>query len=367
MRSSFARARVARGAGSAAAPRGRTQRARGPRDGCSVLRRARAEAEEGQQGPSSAFQRAMKVALSRGEGGAASKPPQRDTASRSGGASSSARQHQQRQQPGGRRRGGGGAPKLPATSERRSAKLALSRLRSEGGGLSLFQARKKAAKVKFQVQYRTEMGESLRVVGSSPELGAWDINKAPRLKWQSDEGLWACDVSLPCGQIYEYKYVVCNGDTGAALQWQQGNNALLAVGIRDALAAQSAGDKFCLEVLDRWSGPEGSTVVIKKGDQIVQETTREHRLTSWIKDVEDQLEQGSVQVKELQLELASAKQELMSTRQEVVQAREESQKMKELALQSNEKYLTALKEKEKALRQKELVLRQLQLDRFDKE
>ena len=41
------------------------------------------------------------------------------------------------------------------------------------------------------------------------------------------------------------------------------------------------------------------------------------------------MEQGSVQVKELQLELASAKQELMSTRQEVVQAREESQKMKE--------------------------------------
>ena len=44
--------------------------------------------------------------------------------------------------------------------------------------------------------------------------------------------------------------------------------------------------------------------MIKKGGQVVQETTREHRLTAWIKDVEDQLEQGAVQVKELQLELA---------------------------------------------------------------
>ena len=129
----------------------------------------------------------------------------------------------------------------------------------------------------------------------------------------------------------------------------------------------SGGGQISLEVLDRWSGPEGSSVVIKKGGQVVQETTREHRLTAWIKDVEDQLEQGAVQVKELQLELASAKQELMSTRQEVVQAREESMKMKEMAMQSNDKYLLALKEKEKALRQKELVLRQLQLDRFEQQ
>ena len=334
-----------------------------------VACRARAEAEEQsyESSPSSAFQRAMKVALSRGEAAAAQrtrrgtvKNASRETprSSPSGTASpssSSASQNPRQQKVRG-----------PFGGEKRSAKLALSRLRSEGGGLSLFQARKKAAKVKFQVQYRTEVGETLKVVGSSAELGAWDVASAPALKWQSDDGIWSCDLSLPCGQIYEYKYVICN-DNGVALQWQQGNNALLAVGIRDALAAGSAGGEVCIEVLDRWSGPEGSAVVIKKGDQVVQETTREHRLNSWIKDVEDQLEQGSVQVKELQLELASAKQELMATRQEVVQAKEESQQMKEMAMQSNEKYLLALKEKEKALRQKELVLRQLQLDRFAKE
>ncbi len=91
---------------------------------------------------------------------------------------------------------------------------------------------------------------------------------------------------------------MCN-EQGVPLLWQQGNNALLAVGIRDALAQQSSGGEMCLEVLDRWSGPEGSSVLIKKGDQVVSETTREHRLTSWIQDVEDQLEQGAVQVSTL--------------------------------------------------------------------
>ena len=333
-----------------------------------VACRARAEAEEqsSESSPSSAFQRAMKVALSRGEAAAAqrtrrgtmknaSRETPRSSPSGTASPSSSASQNPRQRKVRG-----------PFGGEKRSARLALSRLKTEGGGLSLFQARKKTAKVKFQVQYRTEVGETLKVVGSSSELGAWDVASAPTLKWQSNDGIWSCDLSLPCGQIYEYKYVICN-DNGVALQWQQGNNALLAVGIRDALAAGSGGGEVCIEVLDRWGGPEGSAVVVKKGDQVVQETTREHRLNSWIKDVEDQLEQGSVQVKELQLELASAKQELMATRQEVVQAKEESQQMKEMAMQSNEKYLLALKEKEKALRQKELVLRQLQLDRFAKE
>ena len=259
---------------------------------------ARAEAEEESTGNvSSMFQRAMKVARSRGS---EEYSKRNENGNNRGGfrgeqtSTSSRSSRKPARRPPAERRDGGGS----------SAKLALSRLRSEGGGLSLFQARKRSAKVKFQVRYKTELGEQVRVVGSSPELGAWDIAKAPQLKWQAGErdGIWACDVSLPCGQIYEYKYVLCN-EHGVALQWQQGNNALLAVGIRDALAMNNtAGGEMVLEVLDRWSGPEGSSVIVKKGDQVMQETTREHRLTSWIKDVEDQLEQGAVQVKELQLE-----------------------------------------------------------------
>mmetsp|Transcript_36434 Transcript_36434/g.79002 ORF Transcript_36434/g.79002 Transcript_36434/m.79002 type:complete len:380 (+) Transcript_36434:92-1231(+) len=332
-----------------------------PHHGASLACRARAEAEE-TDNSSSIFQRAMKVARSRsGVEPQSSSSPAGSThngtsTSEGGRGQSNGTSFLQR-----KASNGGGA------RQQSSAKTALSRLRSEGGGLSLFQARKKLAKVKFQVRYKTQLGQHVRVVGSTPELGAWDVAKAPQLKYSvidHVDGIWSCDVRLPCGQIYEYKYVMCN-DQGVPLQWQQGNNALLAVGIRDALAQQSSGGEMCLEVLDRWSGPEGSTVIIKKGDQVVSETTREHRLTSWIRDVEDQLEQGAVQVKELQLELASAKQELMSTRQEAIAAKEESQRMKEMALQSNDKYLLALKEKEKALRQKELVLRQLQLERFE--
>ena len=223
------------------------------------------------------FQRAMRVARSRGG-------EEAERAASTSGPARAARTRASRQ-----------ARRAGAPPEKRSANVALSRLRSEGGGLSLFQARKKLAKVKFQIRYKTELGTCVRLVGSSPELGAWDIALAPQLKWQED-GLWACEVNLPCGQIYEYKYVLCT-ESGCALQWQQGNNALLAVGIRDALAMNNrAGGEMVLEVLDRWSGPEGSSVVVKKGDQVMQETTREHRLTNWIRDVEDQLEQGAVQV-----------------------------------------------------------------------
>ena len=49
-------------------------------------------------------------------------------------------------------------------------------------------------------------GESLKVVGSSQDLGAWDIAAAPNMSW-TDGHVWALDLELPEGADFEYKIV----------------------------------------------------------------------------------------------------------------------------------------------------------------
>lgn len=64
--------------------------------------------------------------------------------------------------------------------------------------------------VKFCVNYHTQIGEQLRVVGSNYKLGDWDVNQAPVMNWMGD-GRWELEVSFRKAYIpFEYKYVVFN-------------------------------------------------------------------------------------------------------------------------------------------------------------
>lgn len=78
-------------------------------------------------------------------------------------------------------------------------------------------------KVAFRVRHRCRYGESLYVVGESPQLGNWEPSRTmARLAWSQDD-VWegeAC-LSPPSKDALEYKYVVVCGDSN---QWQQGGN-----------------------------------------------------------------------------------------------------------------------------------------------
>ena len=73
-------------------------------------------------------------------------------------------------------------------------------------------------KVRFWLQFRVEYGQSLVVVGGSPELGAWILADGLPLTW-SESDMWNASVDLPAGTVTEYKYVVV-GQGGHAVAWQ---------------------------------------------------------------------------------------------------------------------------------------------------
>ena len=71
----------------------------------------------------------------------------------------------------------------------------------------------------FFVRYETSFGQSIIIVGSSEELGAWDLFKGVQMKW-SPGHLWTAKIlirNIPA----EYKYV-CFSDQESV--WERGKN-----------------------------------------------------------------------------------------------------------------------------------------------
>lgn len=57
-------------------------------------------------------------------------------------------------------------------------------------------------KVLFTIPWSVKYGESLCVSGEGSELGSWNSDQSLPLKW-NDGDLWAAEVSLPTGYVYE--------------------------------------------------------------------------------------------------------------------------------------------------------------------
>lgn len=63
----------------------------------------------------------------------------------------------------------------------------------------------------FCTRTQIEYGERFKVVGNLPQLGSWDVAKAPELSWH-DGDLWAASLDLPVGVDVEFKvgcYALC--------------------------------------------------------------------------------------------------------------------------------------------------------------
>eukprot|EP00892_Ulva_mutabilis_P000197 jgi/Ulvmu1/10178/UM006_0134.1 len=147
--------------------------------------------------------------------------------------------------------------------------------------------------VTFWLTFQAEFGQRICIVGNCPGLGNWQHKAAPEMQW-SDGHKWNVTVEVPAGHVVEYKYVVLQPDGLTALQWQQGNNAVLAI-----LPGESR-----LEVQDNWYDPAASAVVPSGG----QRTTRSDRLALWANQMN-----GSV---------GKLRDELRSTRMNVFEAQQ---------------------------------------------
>ena len=82
-----------------------------------------------------------------------------------------------------------------------------------------------AVTVRFTVTRKVKFGESLKVVGSEPVLGSWQVDDAPGMSWREDN-VWEAEVTLPPGAAAEFK---CVRVGGRGEEWEQGDNHRLSV------------------------------------------------------------------------------------------------------------------------------------------
>ncbi|CAL8471033.1 g10575 [Coccomyxa elongata] len=161
--------------------------------------------------------------------------------------------------------------------------------------------------VHFCLQYHTNYGQQIRLVGSHENLGSWQLRDGPDLRWTEGDN-WRATVELPAGTVYEYKYVLLDAYSGHALSWQRGNNSVLAI---------KAGEES-VEVIDNWEGQPGAAVV-SRGASV----TRERALLDWANEMETLVTTQRNDLRRARMELAAATEDAQQSRQELRAARAE--------------------------------------------
>jgi len=70
-------------------------------------------------------------------------------------------------------------------------------------------------KIVFSLPFRTTYGQSLLIVGATPELGQWDPARGLRMRYQAN-GFWKAEIDLPGeeGESFGYQYVLDDRNTG---------------------------------------------------------------------------------------------------------------------------------------------------------
>ena len=84
----------------------------------------------------------------------------------------------------------------------------------------------KINKILFQMKYNTQPGEDLGVIGSIPELGNWDQNRALRMNW-NDGNIWKANINYDFGREKEFEFKFIFIENGRVKKWEDGNNRKL--------------------------------------------------------------------------------------------------------------------------------------------
>lgn len=88
--------------------------------------------------------------------------------------------------------------------------------------------------VNFSVQTPTAPGQTVYLVGDSPQLGAWAPQAGVEMAAQPDS-IWTATLSLPAGRSFRYKYVKI--DRAGNVVWEGSTNRTLTTPAKGTLAA----------------------------------------------------------------------------------------------------------------------------------
>ena len=161
------------------------------------------------------------------------------------------------------------------------------------------------ARVTFNLQYRVEWGQSVRLIGSVPALGEWSLAQGIDMEWRAGDN-WVAEVSLSAPRVVEYKFVVVNAASKQPVHWMQGNNCVLALQRTDSE----------LQVFENWTGAPGAAVQAATGPA----TTRESRLSAWADDMAAAVEVQKREIRQAKMELAAMREELRTATARAQQA-----------------------------------------------
>ncbi|GAB1313339.1 glycoside hydrolase 15 protein [Madurella fahalii] len=84
--------------------------------------------------------------------------------------------------------------------------------------------------VTFNERATTEWGQTIKIVGSVPELGNWNVNNAVGLSasgYSGNNPLWSITVPMRAGTVVEYKYINVQAD--GSVRWESDPNRRFTV------------------------------------------------------------------------------------------------------------------------------------------
>ncbi|KAF1835923.1 hypothetical protein BDW02DRAFT_578364 [Decorospora gaudefroyi] len=84
--------------------------------------------------------------------------------------------------------------------------------------------------VTFNSKTTTSYGQTVKIVGSIPQLGNWDTALAPALsasQYTPANPLWTTKINLPAGTSFEYKFIKV--ESGGAVTYESGENRVYTV------------------------------------------------------------------------------------------------------------------------------------------
>ena len=99
--------------------------------------------------------------------------------------------------------------------------------------------------VTFNEKVTTVVGQTIKVVGSSAELGSWNVASAVTLSavsYTASNPLWSITVPMTAGQTVTYKYIRVNSD--GSVTWESDPNRSLTVSASGACTAQKVDDSW---------------------------------------------------------------------------------------------------------------------------
>jgi len=79
----------------------------------------------------------------------------------------------------------------------------------------------------FSVQFNTQPGENVYVVGNARELGEWDVSKAKKMTWNCGN-TWDVEIGFPDIARLQYKYFV-QVEEAKTIHWENISNRDIVV------------------------------------------------------------------------------------------------------------------------------------------